>query len=90
MQNIYKEVFNTSIVSSTNSVIKQQGSKLFNKENITSFLLLLALSLHAFFEGIALGLLKEDREIFYMILAVSFHKWVEALSIVLLNFNTKF
>ena len=37
--------------------------------------------MHAFFEGIALGLLEEQREIFYMLLAITFHKWVEALSI---------
>jgi zinc transporter 1/2/3 len=48
---------------------------------MTTFCLLLALSIHAFFEGIALGLLNTNREIFYMILAIAFHKWVESLSI---------
>jgi len=51
------------------------------KTNITSFLLILALSIHACFEGIALGLQESRRELFYMLLAISMHKWVEALSI---------
>ena len=51
------------------------------KESITPYLLLLALSIHASFEGLALGLQANLSEIFYMFLAISFHKWVEALSI---------
>lgn len=51
------------------------------KETLTSYLLLLALSIHACFEGIAIGLQGNGSEIFYMFLAISFHKWVEALSI---------
>ena len=62
--------------------IKESSLKdLFQKENISVFLLLLALSIHSFFEGIALGVLNEDKEIFYMLLAIAFHKWVEAISI---------
>jgi zinc transporter ZupT len=51
------------------------------KDSITSYLLLLALSIHACFEGIAIGLQESPGEIFYMLLAITFHKWVEALSI---------
>ena len=50
-------------------------------ESLTPYLLLLALSIHACFEGLALGLQGSLSEIFYMFLAISFHKWVEALSI---------
>lgn len=50
-------------------------------ESLTPYLLLLALSIHACFEGLALGLQGSFSEIFYMFLAISFHKWVEALSI---------
>jgi len=52
-----------------------------NEKNITSYLLILALSIHAAFEGIALGLQDKPRDMFYMLLAIAFHKWVEALSI---------
>ena len=54
-----------------------------NKDKtITSYLLILALSIHAAFEGIALGLQDKKQDLFYMLLAIAFHKWVEALSIV--------
>jgi len=62
--------------------IKEEKTKHDKKhENFTPYLLLLALSIHACFEGLALGLQASLSEIFYMFLAISFHKWVEALSI---------
>jgi len=64
---------------------EKSGSLIFGiipKEHISTYLLLLAISIHSLFEGIAVGLLKDTREIFYMLLAVCFHKWVEALSVV--------
>jgi zinc transporter 1/2/3 len=54
---------------------------LIPKENISTYLLLIAISIHSIFEGIALGLLSDNVEIFYMLIAVASHKWVEALSI---------
>lgn len=53
-----------------------------SNNNIISYLIVVALSIHALFEGLALGLQDQSREIFYMLIAISFHKWVEALSIV--------
>lgn len=53
-----------------------------SKKNMKTYLLLMALSVHAIFEGIALGIMDEEREIFYMILAIASHKWVEGVSIV--------
>jgi zinc transporter 1/2/3 len=61
-----------------NSVDKQVITK---EANVTSYFLILALSIHACFEGIAIGLQDKVSEISYMFLAISFHKWVEALSI---------
>ncbi len=62
--------------------IQQSSFKdLFHKENISVFLLLISLSIHSFLEGIALGVLNQNKEIFYMLLAIVFHKWVEAISI---------
>jgi zinc transporter ZupT len=43
----------------------------------------MALSVHGFFEGFALGVQHENLEIGYIFLAIFFHKWVEALTIVL-------
>jgi len=53
--------------------------------NIGSFLLLIMLSIHSIFEGIAIGVLVNMQKLIYMIFAISFHKWVEALSIVNIN-----
>lgn len=55
---------------------------IFIKSNITTYLLILAMSIHAFFEGIALGLQTKMSDLIYMVLAIALHKWVEALSIV--------
>ncbi len=67
----------------------EEQTQITAKESITSYLLLLALSIHACFEGIAIGLQESPNEIFYMFLAISFHKWVEALSIGINLSNSK-
>lgn len=84
-QKIYRELFEETRPSITDrdQLLIKEETKLFNKRNLTSFLLLFALSVHAFFEGLAIGLIDADREIFYILIAISFHKWVEALSIVI-------
>ena len=80
---VYNEVFEETRPSlrDKESLLQKEDSKLFNKNNITSFILLFALSVHAFFEGIALGLLESEREILYMIVAISFHKWTKLAKI---------
>lgn len=80
---VFLEVFEQTRPSLTQKelLLNQEENILFSKENLTSLLLLLALSIHAFFEGIALGLLDKDRELLYMCIAICFHKWVEAISI---------
>ena len=87
-EGILRELFEETrpSISDTDQLLIKEETKLFNKRNITSFLLLLALSIHAFFEGLALGLIDTDREIFFIFIAISFHKWVEALSIVKFSF----
>jgi zinc transporter ZupT len=86
----------TEKIRSSNNIIKLKTNKLeslldkksekgssesAHQHPLTPYLLLLALSIHACFEGIALGLQKNAKEIFYMLLAIVLHKWVEALSI---------
>ncbi len=64
------------------ALIKDLNKTRKNESNgITSYLLLLALSIHACFEGMAIGLQDNASKIIYMFIAISFHKWVEALSI---------
>jgi len=50
-------------------------------KGLMSYLLLIALSIHACFEGLAIGLQRSSNDLLYMFLATSFHKWVESLSI---------
>lgn len=55
-----------------------------------TFVLLLALSVHGFFEGIAIGLQTKFYQVIKMSLAIMLHKWVEALSLgmTLLSFSS--
>jgi zinc transporter 1/2/3 len=77
------------IVSSDQQIDdSRQNSINSKKSHITSYLLILALSIHSFFEGIALGLQKKMSELLYLIIAVVLHKWVEALSIVIFEVKT--
>lgn len=52
------------------------------KSNLTPFLLLIALSLHGFFEGIALGIQSEFQGTIFLFIAIVSHKWAEALTLV--------
>lgn len=79
---IYKvQSLEEQILNYKKSQIYDMNKKSQSKEGLTSFLLILALSIHACFEGIAIGLQNSRMEIFYMFIAITFHKWVEALSI---------
>jgi len=52
------------------------------KSNITPFLLLIALSLHGFFEGIALGIQGAVKDTLFLFIAIISHKWAEAFTLV--------
>jgi len=51
------------------------------ENNLTPYLLLLALSFHGLFEGIALGLQKNAKSSFSLLLAILAHKWAEAITL---------
>lgn len=48
---------------------------------ITPYLLMIALSIHGLFEGIALGVMNKIKQTFFLFLAISAHKWAEAFSL---------
>jgi zinc transporter ZupT len=50
--------------------------------NLTPFLLLVALSLHGFFEGLALGIQGSARDTIFLFVAIISHKWAEAFTLV--------
>jgi zinc transporter ZupT len=54
---------------------KQVGS------NITPYILLVALSFHGFFEGIALGLQGSNKQALFFFIAIISHKWAESFTL---------
>ena len=49
--------------------------------SFTPIILLVALSLHGFFEGIALGISNEFKAVLFLFLAIAAHKWAESLTL---------
>jgi solute carrier family 39 (zinc transporter), member 1/2/3 len=49
--------------------------------NITPFVLMIALSMHALFEGIAFGLMKDFTSALQLMISILIHKFAEAMSI---------
>ena len=61
-----------------------EKKKIYKKKpkwNMTPLILMVALSVHAIFEGIALGLMKELKPLINLVISVSIHKFAEAMSI---------
>ena len=52
------------------------------KSNLTPFLLLIALSMHGFFEGVALGIQNNVKGSIFLAIAILAHKWAEAFTLV--------
>ena len=50
--------------------------------SLTPYLLLVALSLHGFFEGIALGIQEEVNSTLFLSFTIIAHKWAEAITLV--------
>ena len=63
-----------------NSSIQEVQSKNF-KCNLTPIVLMLALSAHSVFEGIATGLVKDLGDLWTYIIAIGLHKWAAAMSL---------
>jgi len=52
------------------------------KSNLTPYLLLVALSIHGFFEGLALGIQNDINSIMILAIAIIAHKWAESFTLV--------
>ena len=50
--------------------------------NITPYLLLIALSFHGLFEGLALGIQTHVKDTLFLAIAILAHKWAEAFTLV--------
>jgi zinc transporter 1/2/3 len=62
-------------------VSKKGEAAASSKCNITPFMLMIALSMHAIFEGIAFGLMKEMGPALNLMISILIHKGAEAMSI---------
>jgi len=66
---------------SRESQIQGASEEFVPKSNITPYLLLVALSFHGLFEGIALGLQKGTKDTLFLFIAIISHKWAEAFTL---------
>lgn len=67
-------------VKSTEEV--HEHEEFIPKSNLTPYLLLIALSFHGFFEGLALGIQGAVRDSLFLSIAIVSHKWAEAFTLV--------
>ena len=59
------------------------------KNVLTPYVLLLALSLHGIFEGIALGVMNNNNECIILFIAIIAHKWAESFALGISFYNAK-
>jgi zinc transporter 1/2/3 len=77
--NIKLKIVDSNEINNKNENITQHT---FNPtSNITPYILLIALSLHGLFEGIALGVMKTIRDLLFLLIAILAHKWAESLAL---------
>lgn len=88
IKGIINNITINEITFSNNPISLRSRPNNSNPFHFTTYFILMALSVHGFFEGFAVGVQNEDIEIGYMFMAIFFHKWVEALTIVY-NFFTR-
>ena len=58
-----------------------------DKNTLTPYILLMALSLHGIFEGIALGVLNNNSECIILFIAIIAHKWAESFALGISFYN---
>ena len=84
--NIKLKIVDSNEINNKNENITQHT---FNPtSNITPYILLIALSLHGLFEGIALGVMKTIRDLLFLLVAILAHKWAESLALGLSFFKS--
>ena len=77
--NIKLKIVDSNEINNKNENISRHT---FNPtSNITPYILLIALSLHGLFEGIALGVMKTIRDLLFLLVAILAHKWAESLAL---------
>ena len=76
---------NKENVVSTSQLVQVKNNEeeeiLSKKDDITPYILLLALGFHGFFEGLSLGIQSSIRETLFLLLAIAAHKWAVSLTL---------
>jgi len=77
--NFYKEV---AVRKLSHDSVQSEVHDFKPKSQFAPYILLVALSLHGLFEGIALGIQRVVKDTLFLFLAILAHKWAEAFSLV--------
>ena len=67
--------------------MNEEEKKDKEKNTLTPYILLMALSLHGIFEGIALGVLNNNSEVIILFIAIIAHKWAESFALGISFYN---
>lgn len=70
-------------VNISQQVEKATQENLMDRSISTAYLLLIALSIHGLFEGIALGIGSNLKEVGILLLSIIIHKWAESFTLVI-------
>jgi zinc transporter 1/2/3 len=68
---------------------KENDDSRKNENTLTPYILLLALSLHGIFEGIALGVINNNSECIILFIAIIAHKWAESFALGISFYNAR-
>ena len=66
---------------SNSTEIRQNYYNNYSKKSITSYILLLALGFHGFFEGMALGMQNKFNSTLFLLIGIAAHKWATSLTL---------
>lgn len=72
----------TSVTLITNGTHKHKHHNHHKSSFCAGAVIIGALSVHSFFEGLALGVLPHKSEVFGLLVGIILHNWAESLSIV--------
>ena len=65
--------------------VSASALKCLDKGLLTPYILMIALSTHAIFEGLAVGVMEEPSQVANLVVAITLHKGAEAMALVGLN-----
>lgn len=80
-QDLFVDQNNVQLINKTVTTASEEQPKNKEKCNLTPFVLMIALAMHALFEGIALGLMMSWDSLTNLMIAIIIHKAAESMSL---------